>query len=146
AVAALADAIKSITGSNDPRVRSRPLQCFPKVLEYRGRFRGERRKVIYGFVDTRRQACGSNVVPEYSPVDHLGEKRRLRDELAHQVGNVFLTFRRKSLLIARPAAEGDHHHLPPGGRSETKGSGTQQGGPPGHSGRRAQKLSPVERN
>src|SRR5207253_3485536 len=67
AVTALPNAIKPVAGSNDPDIRSRPLQVFAKVLKYRGRFRRKRGKVIYGLVHTRCQACGGDVVAEDSP-------------------------------------------------------------------------------
>ena len=54
---------------------------------------------------------GRHVVAQNSPIHHLREERDLRDEFAHQMRDVFLTFRRKSLLIACSAAKRDDHNF-----------------------------------
>ena len=48
---------------------------------------------------------------EDSSVDQLREESSLRNELAHQVRDILLTFGRKCLLVSRTAPEGDHYDL-----------------------------------
>ena len=105
-------------------MRLKPLLGATTQASERGRFRSLRKysntvgcsrrnrgKVIEGLVNTGDQAGGCHVVAQNSPVDHLGEKSRLRNQFAHQVRNILLAFRRKCLLIAGPAAERDDHHF-----------------------------------
>ena len=106
---ALANAVETVAGSHNPGIRARTLQVFAEILEHRGVFRRDSGEVIEGLVDAGDQAGGGHVVAQDSPIDDLGEESRLRNEFAHQVRNVFLTFRRKRLLVPRPAAERDDH-------------------------------------
>src|ERR1700722_580101 len=74
-------------------------------------FRRQRSKIVDRFIDAGSQARGGNVVAEDSAVHDLCKERRLRDEVAHQMRNVDLTFGRESLLIPRSATERDHDYF-----------------------------------
>src|SRR5215472_3157082 len=108
-MAALANPIEAITGSDDPCVRGGSPQILAEIFEYGGRFWRQRSKVVDGFVGAGGKTRGRYVVTENAAVNNLSEESALRDELAHQVGNVFLTFRGESLLIASTTAEGDDY-------------------------------------
>ena len=88
---ALANPVKTVAGSHNPRIGARAPQVFAEVLEYRRMLRRDRGKVIEGLVNSGDQAGGRHVVAEDSPIDHLGKESRLRDEFAHQVRNVLLS-------------------------------------------------------
>ena len=107
-VAALSDAIEPVAGSNDPSIRGRALQVLAEILENRGVFGGEGRKVVDCLVDARCQTGSGHVVAEDSTIRHLGEEGRLRNEIADEVRDVFLPFRSERFLISRPAAERDY--------------------------------------
>jgi hypothetical protein len=66
-------------------------------------------------------------VAQDSPIHHLREEGRLRDEFAHQVWDIFLSFGRKRFLVARATAERDDYYLPLPGRDAC--SSDQAGGP-----------------
>src|ERR1700722_1710254 len=110
-VAAFSDSIETIAGSHDPRIRRRTLQIFAKILEDGGMFRRKRGEIVDGLVDSRSQACSSDIVAEDAPIPHVREECRLRNQFAHQVRNVRPTLRRESLLVTRATAESDYHYF-----------------------------------
>ena len=110
-MAAFSNPVESVAGSHDPRIRAGPLQVFAEIFED-GRVGGRNGgKVVEGLVHPGDQAGGGHIVAEDSPIDHLSEEGRLRDEFAHQVRDVFLPLGRKRLLVARSAAERDDHYF-----------------------------------
>src|SRR5579863_9301839 len=104
-IVALADAIETIARGDDPRVVRWPFQIFTEIFKdgrIVGRDCGEIvERLVRPGGETRRR----DVVAQNSAIHYLREKRRLRNHLAHHVRDVFLSFRRKSLLISRAAAE-----------------------------------------
>src|ERR1700746_2515720 len=106
-MAALTDAVKAVAGRDDPGVGGWPLQIFPEIFEHRGRFGGNRGEVVERCINAARQAGSRNVVAQNSTIDNLREEASLRDQVAHQVRDVFLPLEHESLLIASSAAEGD---------------------------------------
>jgi hypothetical protein len=50
-------------------------------------------------------------VTEDSTIHHVGEKGRLRNELAHEVRDVFLPFQSERFLISRTAAKRDNDYF-----------------------------------
>src|SRR5277367_4012237 len=111
AAVALADAIESVTWCHHPRVRGWPLEVFAEVLEDCGMFGRHCREVIEGFVNSRRETCGRDVVAEYALIRHMREKARLRNQLMKKVRDILLPFGSECLLISRASAEGDHDNF-----------------------------------
>src|SRR5690349_10108609 len=105
AVVAFADAVETVAGSDDPGVGGGAFQIFAEILEDGGMLRRERSEVVDRLIDARSEAGGRDVMSEDSAVDHLRKKCRLRNQLPHQVRNIFLALRRKRLLIPRPASK-----------------------------------------
>src|SRR5580700_9330520 len=110
-VAAFADAIETVAGSNDPCVRRRALAVFAKVFKHRRVLRGKRGKIVDGFLDSCSQACGGDIVAQDSAIDHLGEESRPGNEFAHEMRDVSLALRRERLLVARSPAKRDDDYL-----------------------------------
>src|SRR5215472_3996238 len=109
--AAFPNVIKSIAGRDHPGIGRRTLQLLAVVLKDRRIFGRQGGEVIDGFVATRRQAGGGDIVAEDPTIDDLGEKRSPRNQIAQHVGDIFLPLRSERLLIARSPAEGDNHYL-----------------------------------
>src|SRR6185437_11302115 len=109
--AAFSNPVESVAGSHYPRIRAGTLQVFAEVFEDGRVGWGNGGKVVKGLVHPSDQAGGGDIMAEDSPVDHLSEEGRLRDEFAHQVRDVLLALGRKRLLVARPAPKRDHHHF-----------------------------------
>ena len=146
-VAACANAIEPIAGSDDPRVRSGALQVLSKVLKYRGVFGRYGSKVVDCFIYAGCDTCGGHVVAKDSSVHDLREKSGLRNEFANQVRDVFLPFRREGFLISRAASESDDDYFPllRGSHCPCEGTGMEQRASQGHTGRHAQKFAAVSR-
>src|SRR5947209_4970734 len=106
-IVALANSIEAVAGCDNPCAGGGAIQIFAEVLEYCRVFGGAGGKVVEGFVDSGREACGCNVVAEYPLIDDLSEKSRLRGELLQHVRDVVLSFRGEGLLIACSSAKGD---------------------------------------
>ena len=113
---ALPDAVKAVAGRDDPGIRRRPLQILTEVFEHRGRLRGNRSEIVERFINAGRQAGSRYVVAQDSMIDHLRKETRLRDQVAHQVRDVFLPLDHEGFLIASSAAEGDDHYFSLGSR------------------------------
>src|SRR5271168_1796916 len=143
AVAALSNAIKSIAGGYDPGIRGRALQILAKVFKRRGMFRGQGSKVIQGFVDACGQTGRGHIMAENSAIDDLRKESGLRDQLADQMWNILLTFRRKSLLIPGAASKSDDHHFSLFERQVqvSKGMGRKQSASEGEPGSAAKKVT-----
>src|SRR6185437_16365369 len=109
--AAFSNPVESVAGSHYPRIRAGTLQVFSEVFEDGRVGWGDGGKVVKSLVHPSDQAGGGDIMAEDSPVDHLSEEGRLRDEFAHKVRDVFLPLRCKRLLVARAAAKGDHHYF-----------------------------------
>src|SRR5882762_6148486 len=110
-MAAFSNPVEAIAGSDHPCVGRRALKILSKVFEYRGVFRRQRGEVVDRLIDTGGQACGRHIVTQNSAIHDLGEKGRLRDEFAHQVWDVLLTFRSERLLVPGAATKGDDDYL-----------------------------------
>src|SRR5579883_97842 len=107
AIAAFADAIEAVAGGDDPGVRGGALEFLAEIFEDGGRFGGDGGEIVEGFVGAGGEAGGGDVMAENAAIDNLSKEGGLRNELLHQVGDVFLAFGSKSFLIASAAAEGD---------------------------------------
>src|ERR1700760_4307539 len=116
AVIAFPDPVESVARRDDPGICGRPFQILAEVLEYRGMFWRNCRKVVEGLVNTGRQTCGGYIVSEDASIHHLREKAGLRDQFVEHVWNIFLPLWRKCFLIARASAKGDDNYLPSFGR------------------------------
>src|SRR5437879_8338350 len=108
---ALPDAVKTVAGRDHPGIGRWPLQIFAEIFEHRGRFGGNRGEVVERFINAGRQAGSCNVVAQDSAIHDLGKEAGLRDQVAHQVRDIFLPFQHERFLIASSATEGDHHYL-----------------------------------
>ena len=106
---ALADSIETVAGSDDPRIRGRPLQIFAKIFKNGWGLRRERSKVIDRLIHARRKACRRNVVAQNSAVHHLRKETCLGYQFAHQVQNILLSLWRKRFLIPCTPAKRDNH-------------------------------------
>src|SRR4029077_19814221 len=100
-----------------------------KIFKNGRMLRRKRSKIIDRLVDPGCQTGRGHVVPQNSPIYHLRKKRRLRNQLPHQVRNVFLPLRRKRLLIPRASAKRDDNHLPSLGRNAGQSDGVPQKSP-----------------
>src|SRR5690242_20883152 len=105
-VAAFSNAIEPVARSDDPGIGGRTLQVLTEILEDGRMLGGEGSKIVDGFVDASREAGSCDVMPKNSAIHYLREERRLRDELTHQVRNVFLAFRSEGFLVTRAATKG----------------------------------------
>ena len=109
---AFANAVETIAGRDHPGIGRRAPQVFAEIFEHRWMFGGTAAKLLTVSYTPGGKAGGGDVVAQDSPVHDLREEGRLRNEFAHQVRNVLLTFRREGLLVARSAAESDHDNFP----------------------------------
>src|SRR5262245_33323004 len=109
AVAALADTIETVTRSDDPSIGSGALQVLTEVFKDRWIFGRQRGEVVDRLVDAGGEAGGGDVVAEDAAIYNLGEEGGLRDQLLHQVRNIFLAFGGEGFLIAGTTAKGDDH-------------------------------------
>src|SRR5215472_17156364 len=112
AVLAFADAVEAVAGGDDPRAGGGTIQIFAEVLKYGGMFGWNCRKVVECFVDAGCQACGCDVVAQYSLIHDLGKEARLGGQLLKHVRDVFLSFRREGLLISGSSAKRNDDDLP----------------------------------
>src|SRR6266478_5808342 len=112
AVIAFSNAVETVARCDDPGVGGRAFQIFAEIFENGGMLRRERSEIVDRLIDARSEAGGRDVMSEDSAVHHLRKKRGLRDQLSHQMRNIFLPLRRKRLLIPRTPAEGDDNDLP----------------------------------
>src|SRR5579871_1953025 len=64
-----------------------------------------------------------------SAIHHLREERRLRDQFAHELRNIFLTFGSKGFLIARPSPERDDYNFLSRRRGKRPSPGRMQNRP-----------------
>ena len=108
---AFADAIESIAWRNHPCIACRPFQFAPEIFEHCRVLRSHCGEVIERLIDAGSQAGGGDVMSEYSPIYHLREERRLRNQFAQQVWNILLPIGHKGLFLPGTAAEGDHHNF-----------------------------------
>ena len=125
AIAAFADAIETVAGSDDPGVGGGAFEIFAEIFEDSGRVWGDRGEIVEGFIGAGGEAGGGDIVAEDAAVDDLREEGRLRDKLLHQVGDIFLSFGSEGFLIAGAAAKGDDDDfsfgLGRGGKRERRG-------------------------
>src|SRR5258708_3935285 len=144
-VAAFSNAIEAVARGDDPSIGGGALQILPEIFEDGRVFGGKGSKVVDGLIDASCQAGGGYVVAEDSAIHNLSEKGRLRNEFAHEVGNVFLTLGSESFLIARAAAEGDHYYFSfaDGDAWASKKAGRQQRTAQRDSGRTANELATI---
>src|SRR5581483_1726236 len=105
------NAVETVAGSDYPGIGGWTPQVFAEIFEYGRRFRRERSEIVDCLVGSGCETGGRNVVPQNSLIDDLGEKGRLRNELAHQMRNIFLSFGRKRLLVPCTAAKSDDDNL-----------------------------------
>src|SRR5580658_5422241 len=84
----LTNAVKTIAGSNHPRIVDRSTQSFAEVFEDRGILRGNIREVVEPFIDAGRQTGSRHVVTQNSSIDYLRKERSLRNQLLHQMGDI----------------------------------------------------------
>src|SRR3954462_8827435 len=96
----LSDTVESVTRRNYPRIRDRPLEILPEVLEHSWVVRCHSGKIIEGLVNTGRKAGRSNIMSQNPVVDYLGEKRRLRDQFAQKIRDILLPFRHECFFVA----------------------------------------------
>lgn len=111
ATGTLTDPVESIAGGNNPGVICGSAQSFAEVFKdcrILWRYVSE---VVETFVYPGRQACCGDIAAQNSTIHNLGEERRLRDQLLHQVRNVFLSLRCKGLFIPGSATKSDHDGL-----------------------------------
>src|SRR4029077_4756098 len=142
-MAAFTDPVKTVAGSDHPRIRRWTLQIFAKVFKHGWRRWRDCGKIIESFVNPSSKACSRDVVAKDSAIYNLCEKRRLRNEFTHHVRDVLLPLRRKCFLITRPAPEGHHHDFSFGTRAYRAGpGGLQQSTAHRHSRSAAQELPP----
>src|SRR5437868_10477923 len=111
AIIAFSDAVETVAGRDDPGVRRRALQIFAEILEDRRVLRGKRSEIVDGLVDAGREACGGHIMAQDSAVYDLREESGLRNQLSHQVRDIFLSLGRKRFLVARTPAEGDDNNF-----------------------------------
>ena len=107
AIVALADAIETVAGRDDPRVVRRAFQIFAEIFKDRRIVWRDGGEIVECLVSAGGEAGRRDVVAENSAIDDLREKRGLRNHLAHHVRDIFLAFGSEGFLIARAAAEGD---------------------------------------
>src|SRR5713101_9015982 len=112
AVVAFADAVETVARCDDPGVGGRAFQIFAEIFENGGMLRRERSEIVDRLIDARSEAGGRDVMSEDSAVHHLRKKRGLRNQLPHQMRNIFLPLGRESLLVSRSTAERDDNDLP----------------------------------
>src|SRR5215472_3488186 len=155
AIAAFTDAIEAVARGNDPGIGSRTPQVFAEILEHGGIFRRKGSEIVYGLVRAGGKASGGDVMPQDSAINHLGEEARLRNELAHEMRNVFLAFGRKVFLIASASAKSDDDNFSllggdagscecAGGRKARGKSAAECSATKGEASGAAQELSPSE--
>src|SRR6266853_6181926 len=111
AVTALADAVESVAGSDNPGIRRGAFQILAKILENGRRLWRLRRKVIECFINAGSKARCRNIMAEDAMIHHLCEEARLRNQLVHQVRNILLPFRRKRFLIPRASTKSNNDHF-----------------------------------
>src|SRR4051794_26910282 len=105
----LSDTVESVTRRNYPRIRDRPLEILPEVLEDSWIIRSHSGEIIEGLVNTGRKTGRSNIVSQNPAVDYLGEKRRLRDQFAQKIRDILLALRHERFFVACSSAERDNN-------------------------------------
>src|SRR6266404_3661827 len=108
---AFADAVESITGCDNPGIGGGAFQIFPIVFKDRWIFWRKRGEIVDGRVDTCCEAGGRDIVAKNPAIHNLCEKSRLRDQLAHELRDIFLPLRSEGFLVAGAASKSDYYDL-----------------------------------
>src|SRR5919198_973277 len=148
-VAAFADSVETVAGSDHPDIGRGTLQVPPKVFEDRRVFRRKGGEIVYALIDARCQAGRGDIVTQDSSVNDLAEEGGLGDEFIDEVRNILLTFGRECFLVPRAPAECDHYGFAQfcgGGAGPREGSKIQQRAAQPDPGGRPQKVTTPPRD
>src|SRR5579859_1882719 len=136
------DAVESVAGRDNPSVGGGPFQIPAEVFKDRGIFRRHRSKVVKFFIHAGGQAGRCNIVPKNSPIDYLGKKSSLGDELSEKVGNIFVAFQHENFFVTRATSKRDNDGLSTVRQSQsTQRSRAQQSTGGTRAGRRAKEVT-----